>query len=83
LAVVRAAPCDCRDITGRRTRLAVALTRTRRVALTLPAGETVVLTPAEIGRLRQELRAAAVEALVGADVIDAALVQVENEATRV
>jgi hypothetical protein len=52
---------DCRDVAGRRRELTVFASGGH-VVLVVPPGETVVLAPLEVGRLRSVLRDAAVDA---------------------
>lgn len=51
----------CRDAAGRRRDI-IVFTDRGRVIMVAPPGETAVLTPLEVGRLRAALRDAAVEA---------------------
>jgi hypothetical protein len=51
----------CRDIAGRRRDLTVFV-RQGRVVLVAPPGETAVLNPLDVGRLRAVLRDAVVDA---------------------
>ncbi|MGB3442247.1 MAG: hypothetical protein WBA97_26175 [Actinophytocola sp.] len=51
----------CRDLTGRRRDLTVFV-RQGRIILVAPPGETAVLNPLDVGRLRAVLRDAVVEA---------------------
>jgi len=52
---------SCRDIVGRRREIIVFADRSR-IVLVTPPGETAVLTPTEVVRLRAALHDAAVEA---------------------
>jgi len=52
---------SCRDVAGRRRDI-IVFTDRGRVVMVSPPGETAVLTPLEVGRLRAALRAAVVEA---------------------
>ena len=52
---------SCRDVAGRRRDIIVFADRGRVVMLS-PPGETAVLTPVEVGRLRSALREAVIEA---------------------
>ncbi|MFC0113557.1 hypothetical protein [Kibdelosporangium aridum] len=54
---------SCRDIAGRRRDLTVFVSGGR-VVLVSPPGETAVLTPLDVGRLRAALRDAVVDASV-------------------
>ncbi|HEX6351708.1 MAG TPA: hypothetical protein VF106_01880 [Actinophytocola sp.] len=54
----------CRDVAGRRRDLTVFV-RQGRVVLVAPPGETAVLTPLDVGRLRAALRDAVVDASQG------------------
>jgi hypothetical protein len=51
----------CRDVAGRRRDLTVFV-RQGRVVLVAPPGETAVLAPLDVGRLRAALRDAVVDA---------------------
>lgn len=51
----------CRDIAGRRRDLTVFV-RQGRVVVVAPPGETAVLAPLDVGRLRAALRDAVVDA---------------------
>jgi hypothetical protein len=51
----------CRDVAGRRRDLTVFV-RQGRVVLVAPPGETAVLNPLDVGRLRAVLRDAVVDA---------------------
>ncbi len=51
----------CRDVAGRRRDL-VVFVRQGRVVLVAPPGETAVLAPLDVGRLRAALREAVVDA---------------------
>ncbi|MFI7680230.1 hypothetical protein [Actinophytocola sp. NPDC049390] len=51
----------CRDIAGRRRDLTVFV-RQGRIVLVAPPGETAVLNPLDVGRLRAVLRDAVVDA---------------------
>jgi hypothetical protein len=51
----------CRDIAGRRRDLQV-IARKGQVVLVAPPGETAILTPLDVGRLRAALRDAVVNA---------------------
>jgi hypothetical protein len=51
----------CRDVAGRRRDLTVFV-RQGRVVLVAPPGETAVLNPLDVGRLRAALRDAVVDA---------------------
>jgi hypothetical protein len=53
----------CRDIAGRRRDLQV-IARQGQVVLVAPPGETAILTPLDVGRLRAALRDAVVDASV-------------------
>lgn len=57
---------SCRDIAGRRRDLTVFVS-SGRVVLVSPPGETAVLTPLDVGRLRAALRDAVVDASVSPD----------------
>jgi hypothetical protein len=52
---------SCRDVTGRRRDI-IVFTDSGRVVLIAPPGETAVLAPLEVGRLRAALRDAIVDA---------------------
>ncbi|TCO45841.1 hypothetical protein [Actinocrispum wychmicini] len=52
---------SCRDIAGRRRDLTVFVS-SGRVVLVSPPGETAVLSPLDVGRLRAALRDAVVDA---------------------
>jgi hypothetical protein len=52
---------SCRDVAGRRRDLTVFV-RQGRVVLVAPPGETAVLNPLDVGRLRAVLRDAVVDA---------------------
>lgn len=52
---------QCRDVAGRRRDLTVFV-RQGRVVLVAPPGETAVLNPLDVGRLRAALRDAVVDA---------------------
>ncbi|MET0134702.1 MAG: hypothetical protein ABW215_14050 [Kibdelosporangium sp.] len=54
---------SCRDIAGRRRDLTVFVSGGR-VVLVSPPGETAVLSPLDVGRLRAALRDAVVDASV-------------------
>jgi hypothetical protein len=54
----------CRDVAGRRRDLTVFV-RQGRVVVVAPPGETAVLTPLDVGRLRAALRDAVVDASQG------------------
>lgn len=51
----------CRDVAGRRRDLTVFV-RQGRVVIVVPPGETAVLNPLDVGRLRAVLRDAVVDA---------------------
>lgn len=51
----------CRDVAGRRSDLTVFV-RQGRVVLVAPPGETAVLAPLDVGRLRAALRDAVLDA---------------------
>jgi hypothetical protein len=51
----------CRDVAGRRRDLTVFV-RQGRIVLVAPPGETAVLNPLDVGRLRAVLRDAVVDA---------------------
>ncbi|HEY0637292.1 MAG TPA: hypothetical protein VGD67_06570 [Pseudonocardiaceae bacterium] len=51
----------CRDVAGRRRDI-IVFTDEGRVVMVAPPGETAVLSPLEVGRLRAALRDAVVEA---------------------
>jgi hypothetical protein len=51
----------CRDVAGRRRDLTVFV-RQGRIVLVAPPGETAVLNPLDVGRLRAALRDAVVDA---------------------
>ncbi|MBE9374444.1 hypothetical protein IQ251_08275 [Saccharopolyspora sp. HNM0983] len=55
---------SCRDITGKRQGVSIS-TDGGSVVLVTPPGETAVLSPLEVGRLRAALRDAAVWAAAG------------------
>jgi hypothetical protein len=57
---------SCRDVAGRRRDLTVFVSQGH-VVLVAPPGETAVLGPLEVGRLRAALREAAVDATVPGD----------------
>ena len=57
---------NCRDAAGRRRNI-IVFTDHGRVIMVSPPGETAVLTPLDVGRLRAALRDAAVEAAAGQD----------------
>ncbi|MEU5850583.1 hypothetical protein ACWEV3_02810 [Saccharopolyspora sp. NPDC003752] len=52
---------SCRDVAGRRRDMAVFVNQ-ENVVLIAPPGETAVLSPLEVGRLRAALRDAIVQA---------------------
>ncbi|TDC87966.1 hypothetical protein E1161_24740 [Saccharopolyspora aridisoli] len=52
---------SCRDVAGRRRDMSVFVNHGR-VAIVAPSGETAVLSPLEVGRLRAALREAVVSA---------------------
>jgi hypothetical protein len=54
---------DCRDVAGRKRELTVFASGGH-IVLVAPPGETAVLAPLEVGRLRAILREAAVDASV-------------------
>ncbi|WP_436494811.1 hypothetical protein [Actinokineospora sp. HUAS TT18] len=54
---------SCRDIAGRRRDVTVFV-RQGRVVLVAPPGETAILSPLDVGRLRAALRDAVVDASV-------------------
>jgi hypothetical protein len=54
---------DCRDVAGRKRELTVFASGGH-IVLVAPPGETAVLAPLEVGRLRAILRDAAVDASV-------------------
>jgi hypothetical protein len=54
---------DCRDVAGRKRELTVFASGGH-IVLVAPPGETAVLAPLEVGRLRAILREAAVDATV-------------------
>jgi hypothetical protein len=54
---------NCRDVAGRRRDLTVFVSQGH-VVLVAPPGETAVLAPLEVGRLRAVLREAVVDASV-------------------
>lgn len=56
----------CRDVAGRRRDLTVFV-RQGRVVLVAPPGETAVLAPLDVGRLRAALRDAVLDASEDAD----------------
>ncbi|MGH3861458.1 MULTISPECIES: hypothetical protein [Actinokineospora] len=56
---------SCRDIAGRRRDVTVFV-RQGRVVLVAPPGETAILSPLDVGRLRAALRDAVVDASVEA-----------------
>lgn len=56
----------CRDVAGRRREVTVFV-RQGRVVLVAPPGETAVLSPLDVGRLRAALRDAVLDASVDAD----------------
>ncbi|HEV2782777.1 MAG TPA: hypothetical protein VGX25_25585 [Actinophytocola sp.] len=56
----------CRDIAGRRRDLQV-IARRGHVVLVAPPGETAILSPLDVGRLRAALRDAVVDASVHDD----------------
>lgn len=56
----------CRDIAGRRRDLQV-IARQGQVVLVAPPGETAILTPLDVGRLRAALRDAAVDASINSN----------------
>jgi len=51
----------CRDVAGRRREMTVFV-RQGRIVLVAPPGETAVLNPLDVGRLRAALRDAVVDA---------------------
>ncbi|HEU5472502.1 MAG TPA: hypothetical protein VFV67_17780 [Actinophytocola sp.] len=51
----------CRDIAGRRRDLQV-IARTGQIVLVAPPGETAILSPLDVGRLRAALRDAVMDA---------------------
>lgn len=51
----------CRDVAGRR-RILTVFVRQGRIVLVTPPGETAVLNPLDVGRLRAVLRDAVVDA---------------------
>jgi hypothetical protein len=51
---------SCRDVAGRRRDI-IVLTDRGQVVMVAPAGETAVLTPAEVARLRAALHEAVAE----------------------
>jgi hypothetical protein len=53
----------CRDIAGRRRELQI-IARQGQVVLVAPPGETAILSPLEVGRLRAALRDAVVDASI-------------------
>ncbi len=57
---------SCRDIAGRRRDVTVFV-RQGRVVLVAPPGETAILSPLDVGRLRAALRDAVVDAAVEAE----------------
>lgn len=50
---------QCRDLTGKRREVSVSVDDGR-IVVVVPPGETAVLSPLEVGRLRAALRDAAV-----------------------
>lgn len=52
---------SCRDIAGRRRDLQI-IARQGQVVLVAPPGETAILSPLDVGRLRAALRDAVVDA---------------------
>jgi hypothetical protein len=56
----------CRDIAGRRRDLQV-IARKGQVVLVAPPGETAILSPLDVGRLRAALRDAVVDASLNSD----------------
>jgi hypothetical protein len=56
---------SCRDIAGRRREVTIFV-RQGRVMLVAPPGETAILSPLDVGRLRAALRDAVVDASVEA-----------------
>jgi len=57
---------SCRDIAGRRRDLTVFVSQDK-VVLVAPPGETAVLSPLDVGRLRAALRDAVVDASPSGD----------------
>ena len=57
--VLRSLSMPCHDVCGRRGRIQVGITSDRRVSLTMPSGETLLLGLADMGTLRRLLRDAA------------------------
>ncbi len=55
---------SCRDVAGRRRDI-IVFTDRGRVVLVSPPGETAVMSPLEVGRLRAALRDAVVDAASG------------------
>jgi len=55
---------SCKDVAGRRRDI-IVFTDRGRVVIVSPPGETAVLSPLEVGRLRAALRDAVVEAATG------------------
>lgn len=60
---------NCRDVEGRRRDVQVFV-RQGRVVVVAPPGETAVLSPLDVGRLRAALRDAAMDASVDTEVLD-------------
>ena len=57
---------SCRDVAGRRRDI-IVFTDGARVVMVVPAGETAVLTPPEVARLRAALHEAAAESAGSAE----------------
>ncbi|MDQ3403618.1 MAG: hypothetical protein M3548_09515 [Actinomycetota bacterium] len=56
----------CRDLTGRKREVTIFV-RQGRVVLVAPPGETAILSPLDVGRLRAALRDAVMAASVEVD----------------
>lgn len=60
---------SCRDIAGRRRDMQIFV-RQGRVVVVAPPGETAVLSPLDVGRLRAALRDAVMDASANTEVLD-------------
>lgn len=69
MSVNREWTVSCRDIAGRRRDMQIFV-RQGRVVVVAPPGETAVLSPLDVGRLRAALRDAVMDASANTDVLD-------------
>jgi len=60
---------SCRDLAGRKRDMQVFV-RQGRVVVVAPPGETAVLSPLDVGRLRAALRDAVMDASANTEVLD-------------